>query len=346
MAPNAIEELSHRAWSPELLIPVERFAWEMIPAWVWRQQAQIAARWDDMPEALDVPEPPWSDPLVLDVSEWWARRRTSEFEAELAEMTLSFGRKLHQLGLVLTACAARRGLGPAVLERAAFTVRREGMDQQDVYDILNECADVMLATLGAGCDGAGPQNPAAPPSAEGLAAAEPYDIQGTAFILLPDDDEEPTDGLAYCACRISHTPVQHLRSLARERLRALKGSDPHTDPEAASASVGCTLCSGGIRDELIKLHAEVTAAVVADRIRRADEGSVEMQFQLAAEGQLGMTANHEQIAAAAMLGIAAQSLSTNEALELVEQALILDSCCDVIEDLRADLERHWDYWPW
>ena len=44
-----------------------------------------------------------------------------------------------------------------------------------------------------------------------------------------------------------------------------------------------------------------------------------------------------------MLGVAAEALSTAEALELLEQALNLDRCCDAVEDLRADLERRWDY---
>ena len=162
--PEAITELSHNAWDPQLLAPAERFAWEMIPRWIWRSHARLTAKHDGMPEVLDVPEPPWSDPLVLEVSEWWARRQTEAFDAELREMALTFERRLEQLGLELTAQAARRGLGPAVLERAAFAVRREALAQEDVYDALRECEQVMQDALRS-------KSGAAPPEGSGGAAA-------------------------------------------------------------------------------------------------------------------------------------------------------------------------------
>ena len=87
--PEAIMELSRNAWDPQLVTATERFAWEMIPRWIWCRQARLAAEFDDLPGVLDVPVPPWSDPLVLEVSEWWARRQTEAFEAELEEMALT-----------------------------------------------------------------------------------------------------------------------------------------------------------------------------------------------------------------------------------------------------------------
>ena len=86
--PEAIMELSRNAWDPQLVTATERFAWEMIPRWIWRRQARLAAEFDHLPGVLDVPVPPWSDPLVLEVSEWWARRQTEAFEAELEQMAL------------------------------------------------------------------------------------------------------------------------------------------------------------------------------------------------------------------------------------------------------------------
>ena len=87
--PEAIMELSRNAWDPQLVTATERFAWEMIPRWIWRRQARLAAEFDHLPGVLDVPVPPSSDPLVLEVSEWWARRQTEAFEAELEQMALS-----------------------------------------------------------------------------------------------------------------------------------------------------------------------------------------------------------------------------------------------------------------
>ena len=78
-------------------------------------------------------------------------------------MALTFENRLEQLGLELTARAARRGLGPAVLERVAFTVRREGLAQEDVYDALRECEQVMQDALRS-------ESGTAPPEGSGGAA--------------------------------------------------------------------------------------------------------------------------------------------------------------------------------
>ena len=146
-AERALRELSLVAWSPELLTPPQRWGWEMIPIWAWRQEAAFATEWDDMPGALTAPEPPWSDPLVIDVSEWWARRQTRLLENEVQQMAGSFWRGLEALGAKLTASAARQGLGPQVLERLAFTVRREGMGTFAVSDTISECAHHMQSAL-------------------------------------------------------------------------------------------------------------------------------------------------------------------------------------------------------
>ena len=389
--PRVFTALSHNGWDPQWLAPPERFGWEMIPGWVWRQAAEFAAKWDDMPEALEVAEPPWSDPLVLEVSEWWARRQTDAFEAELDEMAGSFRRRLQRLGLELTARAARCGLGPAVLERTAFTVRREGLAQEDVYDILTECAQVMKAALTADADGASRTRPAVPPaqppqltlmedrgsqhgdrvpligSREGPSdepagyaheVSDPAPAQPQQLPLTEDRGSEHSDGVlligscegpseepAGCVCGISDPASQRMVALAQNRLRALKNGDP-LDPETSSTRDGCTRLTGDVRRKLMELHVEVTAAVVVNRARRAAQGHEALGVQLAMEDDLGVPGVPEHLAAAMMLGVAAEALSAAEALELVEQALSLDRCCDAVEDLRADLERRWDYWSW
>ena len=68
------------------------------------------------------PEPPGSDPLV--VSEWWARRNTELFDEELRETALGMELRLQRLGVERTERATRRALGPVVLARLAFAVRR------------------------------------------------------------------------------------------------------------------------------------------------------------------------------------------------------------------------------
>ena len=141
--PEVITELSHHGWDPQSLAPWQRFAFEMIPKWIWRRHVRLTVKHDRVLEVADVPEPPWSDPLVLEVSEWWARRNTELFDEELREMSLTMEPKLQQLAVERTQRAARRGLGPAVLERLAFAVRREGLAQEDVHDALTECEQVM-----------------------------------------------------------------------------------------------------------------------------------------------------------------------------------------------------------
>ena len=71
-----------------------------------------------------MPEPPAGDRLVWEVSEWWARRSTELFDEELREMALAMELRLERLGVERTERAARRSLGPAVLERLRFAVRR------------------------------------------------------------------------------------------------------------------------------------------------------------------------------------------------------------------------------
>ena len=388
--PQAFTELSQNGWDPQMLAPSERFGWEMIPVWVWRQAAAFAAKWDEMPEALEVAEPPWSDPLVLEVSEWWARRQTDAFEAELDEMAGQFRRRLERLGPELTARAARCGLGPAVLERAAFTVRREGLAQEDVYDILTECAEVMKDALGDDSRGASRTRPAVPPAqpnqlplvedpgshhsdrvpliggCEGpsdLPAGYAHEVSDPApaqpqQLPLPDlwgcqrsdgvlstGCDGPSDLPAGCVCGVSDPASQRMVALAQNRLRALKGGDP-LDPETSSARDGCARLAGGVRRKLMELHVEVTAAAVVNRARRAAQGHEPLRAQLAMEDYIGVPGVPEQLAAAMMLGVAAEALSASEALELLEQALNLDRCCDAVEDLRADLERRWDDWAW
>ena len=344
--PRAFTELSHNGWDPQRLAPPECFGWEMIPVWVWYQAAEFAAKWDDMTEALRVPEPPWSDPLVLEVSEWWARRQTDAFEAELDEMAGSFRRRLERLGLELTARAARCGLGPAVLERTAFTVRREGLAQEDVYDILTECAEVMRDALGDDSGDASrtrPEVPSAQPHQ--LPFTEDRGSQHSDRVPLIGGCEGPSEEPAGCVCGVSDPASQRMVALAQNRLRALKGGDP-LDPETSSARDGCARLAGGVRRKLMELHVEVTAAAVVNRARRAAQGDAPLRAQLAMEDHIGIPGVTEQLAAAMMLGVAAESLSASEALELLEQALNLDRCCDAVEDLRADLERRWDYWSW
>ena len=345
--PQVFTELSHNGWEPQILAPAERFAWEMIPVWVWREAAGFAAKWDDMPEALKVAEPPWSDPLVLEASEWWARRRTEAYEAELEEMAGSFGRRLERLGLELTARVARCGLGPAVLERTAFTVRREGLAQEDVYDTLTKCAQVMQVALAADNGGDSRGRPAVRPAQpEQLTLTERRGSQRSNAVPLTGSGEGPSDEPVYCACRVSDPAMQRLATLARDRLRALKSSDPRSDPEPPSSPAGCTRPMSDVGRDLMDLHAEVTAAVVVNRARRAAEGHEALQIQLALEDDTGVPEDHEQVAAAMMLGVAAEVLSTTEALGLLRQALSLDRCCDAVEDLRTDLARHWDDWLW
>ena len=95
--PEVITELSHHGWDPQSLVPWQRFAWEMIPKWIWRRHVRLTVKYDGVLEVADVPEPPWSDPLVLEVSEWWARRNTELFDEELREMSLTMEPKLQQL---------------------------------------------------------------------------------------------------------------------------------------------------------------------------------------------------------------------------------------------------------
>jgi len=388
--PQAFTELSHNRWDPQMLAPSERFGWEMIPVWVWRQAAEFAAKWDDMLEALAVAEPPWSDPLVLEVSEWWARRQTDAFEAELDEMAGSFRRRLERLGLELTARTARSGLGPAVLERTAFTVRREGLAQEDVYDILTDCAEVMRDALGDDSGCASRTRPAVPPARPPqLSSTEDRGSQHSDLVPLIDSHEGPpdlsaghehevsdpapgqpqqlpltdlwgcqrSDGVLFtgcdgpsdlpagCVCGVSDPASLRMVALAQNRLRALKGGDP-VDPETSSARDGCARLTGGVRRKLMELHVEVTAAAVVNRARRAAQGHEALAAQLAMEDHIGIPGVTEQVAAAMMLGVAAEALSAAEALELLEQTLNLDRCCDAVEDLRADLERRWDYWSW
>ena len=155
--PEVITELSHHGWDPQSLAPWQRFAFEMIPKWIWQRHVRLTVKYDRVLEVADVPEPPWSDPLVLDVSEWWARRNTEMFDEELREMSLTMEPKLQQLAMQRTQRAARRGLGPAVLERLAFAVRREGLAQEDVHDALTECEQVMQEGLRRKSGTAGPQ---------------------------------------------------------------------------------------------------------------------------------------------------------------------------------------------
>ena len=332
--PQVFTELSRNGWDPQMLAPPERFGWEMIPVWVWREAAEFAAKWDDMPEALEVGEPPWSDPLVLEVSEWWARRQTEAFEAELEEMAGSFERGLERLGLELTARAARCGLGSAVLERTAFTVRREGLGPEDVYDTLTDCAQVMEAALAADAGGDSRTRPVVPP-------AQPQQLT-----LTEHRGSQRSDGMLLPSSPGVSDPVSpRMVALARDRFRTLTNSDP-LNPETASAPDGCPLPTGDVGRELMELHAEVTAAVVVNRARRAAHGHEALRVQMALEEHLGVPGDHEQVAAAMMLGVAAEALGASEALELLVQALSLDRCCDAIEDLRADLERHWDDWLW
>ena len=136
-----------------------------------------------------------------------------------------------------------------------------------------------------------------------------------------------------------------MAALARDRLRALMSCAP-MDPETAAAPDGCSGPTGDVGGDLMELHAEVTAAVVVSRARRAAQGHEALRVQLALEEHLGVPEDHEQVAAAMMLGVAVEALSASEALELLEQALSLDRRCDAIEDLRADLARHWDDWLW
>lgn len=145
--PTVITELSHHGWDPQSLTPPERFAWEMIPKWIWRRHVRLTVKHDEVVEVADVPEPPWSDPLVLEVSEWWARRNTELLDEELCHMSPTMEPRLQQLAVERTQRAARRGLGPAVLERLAFTVRREGWAEEDVHDALTECEQVMQEGL-------------------------------------------------------------------------------------------------------------------------------------------------------------------------------------------------------
>ena len=344
--PQVFTELSHNGWDPQMLAPPERFGWEMIPVSVWREAARFVAKWDDMPEALEVAEPPWSDLLVLEVSEWWARRQTEALEAELEEMAGSFRRRLERLGLELTARAARCGLGPAVLERTAFTVRREGLAQEDVYDTLTECAQVMKAALTADAGGDSRTRPAVPPAQpQQLTRTEHRGSQHSDGMLLTGSREGPSDEPACCACGVSDPASQRMAALARDRLRALKSCAP-LGPDTASAPVECERLTGDVGRDLMELHAEVTAAVVVNRARRAAQGHEALRVQLALEDHTGVSEDHEQVAAAMMLGVAAEALSAPEALELLEQALSLDRCCDAVEDLRADLARHWDDWLW
>ena len=341
--PQAFQKLSHNGWDPQMLTPTERFGWEMIPVWVWREAAEFAAKWDDMSETLKVAEPPWSDPLVLEVSEWWARRRTEAFEAELEEMARSFGHNLEQLGVELTARAARCGLGPAVLERTAFTVRREGMDQEDVYDILTECAHGMQTALATDTATSSQRSHEAPP--EQLILTD-YDSGSSALVLLSEDAQDHSVEPLGCSCQLSGAAMERDAVLARERLRTLTNSDPRRGAETPSSPARCSSPTNAISGGLMGLHAELTAAVVVNRARRAAEGHEALRIELAVEKWLGMTADHEQIAAAMMLAVAAEALSAAEVLELLELALSYDRCCDVVADLRSDLARHWDYWPW
>lgn len=344
--PQVFQELSHNGWDPQMLSPPERFGWEMIPVWVWREAAGFAAKWDDMSEALEVAEPPWSDPLVLEVSEWWARRHSEAFEAELEQKARSFGRSLDRLGLELTARAARCGLGPAVLERTAFAVRREGMDQQDVYDTLTECAQVMQTALAAEASSDSRARPAVPPAQpQQLPFTEDSGSQRSAPVSLIGSREGPSDEPAGCACGVSDPASQRMAVLARDRLRALMSCAP-VDPEIASAPDRCARLAGDVGRALMELHAEVTAAVVVNRARRAAQGHEALRVQFAMEEHLGVPGDHEQVAAAMMLGVAAEALSATEALELLHQVLSVDCCCDAVEDLRADLARHWDDWLW
>ena len=344
--PQVFTALSHNGWDPQTLVSPERFGWEMIPVWVWREAARFAAKWDDIPEALGMAEPPWSDLLVLEVSEWWARRQTEAFEAELEEMAGSFRRGLERLGLELTARAARCGFGPAVLERTAFTVRREGLAPEDVYDTLTECAQVMKAALTADAGDDSRTRPAVPPAQpQQLTLTEHHDSQHSDGELLISNRKGASDESAGCACGVSDPASQRMAALARDRLRALKSCAP-LGSDTAPAPDGCERLTGDVGRDLMELHAEVTAAVVVNRARRAAQGHEELRVQPALEEHLGVAGDHEQVAAAMMLGVAAEALSTAEALELLEQALSLDRCCDAVEDLRADLARHWDDWLW
>ena len=97
-------------------------------------------------------------------------------------------------------------------------------------------------------------------------------------------------------------------ALAQNRLRALKGSDP-LDPETSSARDGCARLTGGVRGKLMELHVEVTAAAVVNRARRAAQGHEALAAQLAMEDHIGIPGVTEQVAAAMMLGVAAESLS-------------------------------------
>ena len=344
--PQVFQELSHNGWDPQMLTPPERFGWEMIPVWVWREAAEFAAKWDDMSEALNVAEPPWSDPLVLEVSEWCARRRTEAFEVELEEMARSFGHNLEQLGVELTARAARCGLGPAVLERTAFTVRREGMDQEDVYDILTECAHGMQTALATDTATSSQRSREAPPEQPEQLILTEHNSRSSAPVLLSEDAQDRSVEPLGCSCQLSGPAMERNAVLARERLRTLTNSDPRRGPETPSSPAGCSSPTSAIGGGLMELHAELTAAVVVNRARRAAEGHEALRIELAVEEYMGVTADHEQIAAAMMLAVAAEALSTAEALEILELALSFDRCCDVVEDLRADVARHWDYWPW
>ena len=169
--PEVITELSYHGWDPQSLAPWQRFAFEMIPKWIWQGHVRLTVKHERVLEVAGVPEPPWSDPLVLEVSEWWARRNTELFDEELREMSLTMEPKLQQLAVQRTQRAARRGLGPAVLERLAFAVRREGLAQEDVHDALTECEQVMQDGLRREPGTAGPRECGGVATASGVSAA-------------------------------------------------------------------------------------------------------------------------------------------------------------------------------
>ena len=341
--PEAITELSHNAWGPQLLAPTERFAWEMIPRWIWRSHARLTAKHDGMPEVLDVPEPPWSDPLVLEVSEWWARRQTEAFEAELREMALTFENKLEQLGLELTARAARRGLGPAVLERVAFTVRREGLAQEDVYDTLRECEQVMQAALRTD-PGTGPfQRSASPCHRAGTRPDNTHAQNSVPMMSLSDrvDHIQPeakkialnAQGAADAAgARASGSSLGSdmttrpmssdvMRQLARERLEALRAATPEGPPGRAEPRPGGPRrvheAPAGLRD----LHVELSAL----EILRRGEASVDMGWPAdsppgSAQRKFEAAADDEATAARSLLWAASGWLEVDQVLDLAALA--------------------------
>ena len=336
--PEAITELSHNAWDSQLLAPAERFAWEMIPRWIWRSHARLTAKYDGMPEVLDVREPPWSDPLVLEVSEWWARRQTEAFDAELREMALTFENKLEQLGLELTAQAARRGLGPAVLERVAFTVRREGMAQEDVYDALRECEQVMQDALrsesGTGpfqrsaspCHRAGtrPDNPHARNSVPVMSLSDRVDhIQPEAKKIALDaqgaaDADDAGAAGSSLGSDMTTRPMSSdvMRQLARERLAALRAATSE-GPSGRAGPRRVHEAPAGRRD----LHVELSAL----EILRRGEASVDMGWpadspQGSAQREFEAAADDEATAARSLLWAASGWLEVDQVLDLAALA--------------------------